>query len=81
MGDCDTLEYRGVSPHYTAESGAGIIHTHTAGNMPLFNTFATHKTYVDPHTYEDPHQAVRQFAKEIDSRYITIEAIIGEIVG
>jgi Eph receptor B1 len=77
VGDCDTLEYRGVSPHYTAESGAGIIHTHTAGNMPLFNTFATHKTYVDPHTYEDPHQAVRQFAKEIDSRYITIEAIIG----
>ena len=33
--------------------------------------------YVDPHTYEDPHIAVRQFAKEIDSRYITIEAIIG----
>jgi len=77
VGDCDTLEYRGVSPHYTAESGAGIIHTHTSGNMPLFNTFASHKTYVDPHTYEDPHQAVRQFAKEIDSRYITIEAIIG----
>ena len=33
--------------------------------------------YVDPHTYEDPHIAIRQFAKEIDSRYITIEAIIG----
>jgi hypothetical protein len=35
---------------------AGIVHTHTAGTMPLFNTFATHKTYIDPHTYEDPHQ-------------------------
>jgi hypothetical protein len=34
----------------------GIVHTHTAGTMPLFNTFATHKTYIDPHTYEDPHQ-------------------------
>ena len=55
-GDFDNQEYRGVSPHYTAESGAGIVHTHTGGTMPLFNTFATHKTYIDPHTYEDPHQ-------------------------
>merc|ERR1711994_702496 len=76
-GDFDNQEYRGVSPHYTAESGAGIVHTHTGGTMPLFNTFATHKTYIDPHTYEDPHQAIRQFAKELDPRYITIEAIIG----
>ena len=43
----------------------GIVHTHTGGTMPLFNTFASHKTYIDPHTYEDPHQAVRQFAKEL----------------
>ena len=77
VGDFDNQEYRGVSPHYTAESGAGIVHTHTGGTMPLFNTFATHKTYIDPHTYEDPHQAIRQFAKELDPRYITIEAIIG----
>jgi len=77
VGDFDNQEYRGVSPHYTAESGAGIVHTHTGGSMPLFNTFATHKTYIDPHTYEDPHQAIRQFAKELDPRYITIEAIIG----
>ena len=56
-----------MSPHYTAESGAGIVHTHTGGTMPLFNTFASHKTYIDPHTYEDPHQAVRQFAKELVS--------------
>lgn len=76
VGDCDTLEYRGVSPQYGSDPH-GIVHTHTAGTMPLFNTFATHKTYIDPHTYEDPHQAVRQFAKELDPRYITIEAIIG----
>lgn len=36
------------------------------------------RSYVDPHTYEDPNQAVREFAREIDAGYITIEAIIGE---
>lgn len=35
------------------------------------------RSYVDPHTYEDPNQAVREFAREIDAGYITIEAIIG----
>ena len=42
-----------------------------------FSPFSSHKTYVDPHTYEDPNLAVRQFAKEISDRFITIEAIIG----
>jgi len=35
------------------------------------------RTYVDPYTYEDPHQAVREFAKEIDTSLITIESVIG----
>lgn len=39
------------------------------------------RTYVDPHTYEDPNQAVKEFAREIDSSYITIEAIIGMLGG
>lgn len=38
------------------------------------------RSYVDPHTYEDPNQAVREFAREIDAGYITIEAIIGTFV-
>ncbi|XP_043470150.1 ephrin type-A receptor 4-A isoform X4 [Leptopilina heterotoma] len=38
---------------------------------------ASSRSYVDPHTYEDPNQAVREFAREIDAGYITIEAIIG----
>jgi Ephrin type-A receptor 2 transmembrane domain len=42
---------------------------------PLFNTS---RSYVDPHTYEDPNQAIREFAREIDASYITIEAIIGD---
>lgn len=47
---------------------------------PLFTQVgATNsRTYIDPHTYEDPNQAVREFAREIDASYITIEAIIGK---
>lgn len=41
--------------------------------------FGTSRSYVDPHTYEDPNQAIREFAREIDASYITIEAIIGEL--
>lgn len=40
--------------------------------------FGTSRSYVDPHTYEDPNQAIREFAREIDAAYITIEAIIGK---
>lgn len=42
--------------------------------------FGTSRSYVDPHTYEDPNQAIREFAREIDAGYITIEAIIGKHV-
>lgn len=50
-----------------------------AVTTPLFTQVgATNsRTYIDPHTYEDPNQAVREFAREIDASYITIEAIIG----
>lgn len=41
--------------------------------------FGTSRSYVDPHTYEDPNQAIREFAREIDAGYITIEAIIGKL--
>ena len=74
VGDFDGQEYRGISPHYTTESGLGIVQTHT-GALPLFNTLATHKTYIDPHTYEDPHQAVRQFAKELVSRHVVLDRL------
>ena len=38
---------------------------------------STRSTYIDPHTYEDPNQAIREFTREIDANYITIDAIIG----
>ena len=44
---------------------------------PLFPSVGHHRTYIDPHTYEDPNQAIREFAREIDASFITIEAIIG----
>lgn len=46
---------------------------------PLFTGISgSSRTYIDPHTYEDPNQAVREFAREIDGKCITIEAIIGK---
>ena len=80
--DCDSLDYRGLDSHFNAAADSmPIVPTHILGQgappAPLYNPFSSHKTYVDPHTYEDPNQAVRQFAKEIDSKFITIEAIIG----
>ncbi|XP_017155568.1 ephrin type-B receptor 1-B isoform X2 [Drosophila miranda] len=47
---------------------------HSNVTTPLFGNS---RSYVDPHTYEDPNQAIREFAREIDANYITIEAIIG----
>lgn len=47
---------------------------HFAVTTPLFGA---NRSYVDPHTYEDPNQAIREFAREIQAEYITIEAIIG----
>ncbi|XP_044591135.1 ephrin type-B receptor 1-B isoform X5 [Cotesia glomerata] len=76
--DCDTLEYRNgeglvvtymTTPLFTPAVGV------TAGAGNASGTSA--RSYVDPHTYEDPNQAVREFAREIDAGYITIEAIIG----
>ncbi|XP_042211507.1 ephrin type-A receptor 4-A-like isoform X6 [Homarus americanus] len=66
--DCDTLEYR---------NGEGLIVTFSKLTTPLFTQVGHHRTYIDPHTYEDPNQAIREFAREIDASYITIEAIIG----
>ncbi|XP_039306875.1 ephrin type-A receptor 4 isoform X14 [Solenopsis invicta] len=68
--DCDTLEYRngeGLVVTYMGVAAAGAGGAGGAGA----------RSYVDPHTYEDPNQAVREFAREIDAGYITIEAIIG----
>ena len=50
-----------------------------AVTTPLFTQANAPRSYVDPHTYEDPNQAVREFAREIDAAYITIEAIIGNV--
>ncbi|XP_067307381.1 ephrin type-A receptor 4 [Pseudorasbora parva] len=35
------------------------------------------RIYVDPFTYEDPNQAIREFAKEINTSCIKIEKVIG----
>nr|XP_027221997.1 ephrin type-A receptor 4-A-like [Penaeus vannamei] len=76
--DCDTLEYRNGEVHGVLENPP-IVQTHITGSMttPLFTQVGHHRTYIDPHTYEDPNQAIREFAREIDASYITIEAIIG----
>ncbi|XP_043675212.1 ephrin type-B receptor 2 isoform X4 [Vespula pensylvanica] len=90
--DCDTLEYRNgeglvVTYMHCKMDSSPIVTTHTnnksksslgvtgAGAGGTGGTGA--RSYVDPHTYEDPNQAVREFAREIDAGYITIEAIIG----
>ncbi|XP_013391436.1 ephrin type-B receptor 1-B isoform X2 [Lingula anatina] len=71
--DCDQLHYSNVQ--YPPPV---IVDTHMNGSltMPLFAPPGV-RTYVDPHTYEDPQQAVREFTKEIDASFITIESVIG----
>jgi len=61
-----------TTPLFTPAVGVAAASTGGAGG-------ASARSYVDPHTYEDPNQAVREFAREIDAGYITIEAIIGII--
>ncbi|XP_066144115.1 ephrin type-A receptor 4-A isoform X2 [Euwallacea fornicatus] len=76
--DCDTLEYRNGEVHHTSLDNPPIVTTHTNVTTPLFTGISgSSRMYIDPHTYEDPNQAVREFAREIDSKCITIEAIIG----
>ncbi|CAG9767808.1 unnamed protein product [Ceutorhynchus assimilis] len=76
--DCDTLEYRNGEVHHTSLDNPPIVTTHTNVTTPLFTGISgSSRTYIDPHTYEDPNQAVREFAREIDAKCITIEAIIG----
>lgn len=53
------------------------FYVHVSVTMPLFSPPGSNKTYIDPHTYEDPNQAVREFTKEIDASFITIESVIG----
>eukprot|EP00096_Caligus_rogercresseyi_P013568 TRINITY_DN61_c2_g1_i1.p1 TRINITY_DN61_c2_g1~~TRINITY_DN61_c2_g1_i1.p1 ORF type:complete len:1042 (-),score=344.49 TRINITY_DN61_c2_g1_i1:712-3837(-) len=78
---CDSLDYRGLGANNESHpivSASNSNHHHNNLASPIYNPMSSpYKTYVDPHTYEDPHFAVKQFAKEIDSRFITIEAIIG----
>ncbi|KAE9530794.1 hypothetical protein AGLY_011256 [Aphis glycines] len=76
--DCDTLEYRNGEVHCNLDNPP-IVATHTSSmTTPLFTQVGstTSRSYIDPHTYEDPNQAVKEFAREIDASYITIEAII-----
>jgi hypothetical protein len=61
-----------TTPLFTPAVGVAAASAGGAGG-------ASARSYVDPHTYEDPNQAVREFAREIDAGYITIEAIIGII--
>lgn len=65
-----TIQSEGGYKYYSARRNNFAVTT------PLFG--ANRTTYVDPHNYEDPNQAIREFAREIDASYITIEAIIGK---
>lgn len=66
---CEHNQLEGGYKYYSARRNNFAVTT------PLFGA---NRSYVDPHTYEDPNQAIREFAREIDASYITIEAIIGK---
>ncbi|KAK0071688.1 hypothetical protein PV325_012502 [Microctonus aethiopoides] len=66
----ECLGFELTTPLFTPAVGVTAAGAGNAGG-------AGARSYVDPHTYEDPNQAVREFAREIDAGYITIEAIIG----
>lgn len=63
---------------HTVGFGTYYYRSRVANHFPVTTPlFGASRSYVDPHTYEDPNQAIREFAREIDASYITIEAIIG----
>lgn len=35
------------------------------------------RLYIDPCNYEDPEEALKEFAKELDKKWITLEKVIG----
>ena len=43
--------------------------------LPKFSGNA--KVYIDPTTYQDLTEAVREFAKELEKSWVTLENIIG----
>ncbi|XP_055604836.1 ephrin type-B receptor 5 isoform X4 [Uranotaenia lowii] len=72
------LDYASNEGLVVTYSGSYGYYRHRRANFAVTTPlFGTSRSYVDPHTYEDPNQAIREFAREIDASYITIEAIIG----
>lgn len=68
-----------TNTHANTRSAFESYYYRERANFPVTTPlFGTSRSYVDPHTYEDPNQAIREFAREIDASYITIEAIIGK---
>uniref|UniRef100_A0A6Q2Y770 receptor protein-tyrosine kinase n=1 Tax=Esox lucius TaxID=8010 RepID=A0A6Q2Y770_ESOLU len=64
-------EYTDKLQHYT--SG----HSDVSNFLSAGHLSPGMKIYIDPFTYEDPNEAVREFAKEIDTSCVKIEQVIG----
>ena len=62
---------------FVVHSFYNVVQCRCVVTLPVYMPAGSVRTYVDPYTYEDPHQAVREFAKEIDTSLITIESVIG----